>query len=238
MKNQLFLAALLGVMIFSCSPRNDGDSDNRFENVEEISGVSRLKISGVINLTLIQSDQESISIEGSEDLSERFKVSQQGDLLELELKEVKGNFFPDDKKLNVTLSISDLREFDFEGVGNIKTQSPFNVERILIRGEGVGNINLEFDANLIDANLDLMGNLTLKGKTDRFNLDNEGIGNIDASGLTAQKVDLRSSGIGRVAVHCEGELSLEVSGIGEVKYTGNPTVIKEDISGIGKVSRN
>ena len=237
MKTQLFAIAIVLCGILSCNPRNE-DSDNRFENVEEISGVSRLKISGVINLTLIQSDQESISIEGSEELSERFKVSQQGDLLELELKESKGNFFTDKKNLNVTLSIADLKEFEFEGVGNIKTQSAFNVERVNIRGEGVGNINLEFNADLIDADLDLMGNLTLKGKSERFNLENEGIGNIDASGLTAQYVDLKSSGIGRVSVHCEGELSLEVSGIGEVKYTGYPKVIKEDVSGIGKVSRN
>ncbi|MDX5339731.1 MAG: DUF2807 domain-containing protein [Cyclobacteriaceae bacterium] len=237
MKNQLFAFALICCGIFSCNPRNE-DSDNRFENVEEISGVSRLKISGVINLTLIQSDQESISIEGSQELSENFKISQQGDLLELELKESKPNFFTNEKNLNVTLSIADLKEFEFEGVGNIKTQSEFNVEKVLIKGEGVGNINLEFNASEIDADLDLMGNMTLKGRSDRFNLENEGIGNIDASGLTAQKVDLKSSGIGRVSVHCEGELSLEVSGIGEVKYTGNPTVIKEDISGIGKVSRN
>lgn len=237
MKTQLFIIAFVLGGLFSCRPREVEDSDNRFENVEEISGVSRLKISGVINLTLIQSDQESIHIEGSEELSERFNISQQGDLLELELKEIKGGLFKD-KRLDVTLSIADLREFEFEGVGNIKTQSSFQVDRIFIRGEGVGNINLEFQAERIDADLDLMGNLTLKGRTERFNLENEGIGNIDASALTAQYVDLKSSGIGRVAVHCEGELALEVSGIGEVKYTGYPKVIKEDVSGIGKVSRN
>lgn len=237
MKTQLFAIVLVLSGLASCNPRNVEDSDNRFENVEEISGVARLKISGVINLTLIQSENESISIEGSEELSEHFKISQQGDQLELELKDVKGSFFKD-KSLNVTLQIADLKELEFEGVGNIKTQSAFNVERISIRGEGVGNINLELNANQIDADLDLMGNMNLKGKSEQFYLDNEGIGNIDASGLKAQNVDLKSSGIGRVSVHCEGELSLEVSGIGEVKYTGHPKVIKEDVSGIGKISRN
>jgi len=237
MKTQLLLLAMILAGIFSCTPRNREDSDNRFEEVRDISGVSRLKISGIINLTLIQSDQESISIEGGQDLSDRLEIRQQGDLLELELEDAKGNFFKDEK-LDIVLSISDLKEFEFEGVGNIKTQSGFQVEDISIRGEGVGNINMDITADQIDADLNLMGNMTLKGKTERFNLENEGIGNIDASGLTAQNVDLKSSGIGRVSVHCEGELSLEVSGIGEVKYTGHPTVIKEEVSGIGKVSRN
>jgi hypothetical protein len=39
-------------------------------------------------------------------------------------------------------------------------------------------------------------------------------------------------------VFCEDELSITVNGIGSVNYSGNPKVIKEDVNGIGKVSRN
>lgn len=236
MKNQLLALLILGGSVFACSPRHEEDSDNRFEDVRDLSGVSRVKIKGVINLTLSQSDQESISIEGGEGVEKLLKIRQQGDLLELELED-DDEFFKN-KKLDITLSLADLNEFEFEGVGNIKTQSAFNVDQIKIHGEGVGNINLEFNADQIEAELNLMGNMNLKGKADQFKLENNGIGNIDASELTAQNVDLQSSGIGRVSVHCEGELSLEVNGIGEVKYTGHPTVIKEEVSGIGKVTRN
>lgn len=236
MKNQLWLSLLVGAMICSCSPRNNEDSDNRFEDEREIDGVSRLKISGVFNLTLIQSEDESILIEGSQDLSDRLKVRQQGDLLELSLED-DTEFFKD-QTLEVTLKISDLQDFEFEGVGNIKTASPFQVDAIRVHGEGVGNIRMEIQADQVQADLNLMGNMNLKGSAQDFQLRYEGIGNIDASELTAQNVDLNSSGIGRVSVHCENELSLEVSGIGEVKYTGNPTVVKENVSGIGRVSRN
>jgi hypothetical protein len=237
MKTQLLSFAVLTFAMLSCSPRTSDDSDNRFDEAKDLSGVSKLKISGVFNLNLSQSDMESISIEGSKELTERLKISQEGDLLILELEDVKGGFF-NDQKLEINLSISDLKNIEFEGVGNIKTQTPFEVKDISIQGDGVGNINMEIRANRIDAELNLMGNFYLKGKADRFNLENDGIGNIDASDLIAQNVKLISSGIGRVSVHCEGELSLEVSGIGEVKYTGNPKVIKDDVSGIGKVTRN
>ena len=236
MKNQLAVGLLAAAVLYSCSPRNNEDSDNRFEDVREISGVSRLKISGVFNLNLIQSDTESIQIEGSQDLSDRLIIRQQGDLLELELED-DNNLFKN-QKLEVNLSIADLKDFEFEGVGNIQTKSAFQVDQIAIHGEGVGNIQMDIQADQIQADLNLMGNMNLKGKADDFQLSYEGIGNIDASELTAQNVDLKSSGIGRVSVHCEGELSLEVSGIGEVKYTGNPTVVKENVSGIGRVSRN
>lgn len=237
MKTQLLSIAALALAVLSCSPRSQEDSDNRIEETRDISGVSRLKISGVFNVNLIQSDQESISIDGSQELSENLKITQEGDLLTLELEELKGGFFKD-QKLEVNLSISDLKSFEFEGVGNIKTQSAFDLEEISINGEGVGNISMEINANKIDADLNMLGNMNLKGKADLFNLKNEGIGNIDASELIVQDVNLQSSGIGRVAVHCEGEISLDVSGIGEIKYTGNPTVIKDNVSGIGRVNRN
>jgi len=86
--------------------------------------------------------------------------------------------------------------------------------------------------------LNFVGNMTLKGSADYFKLFNEGVGNIDASQFWVQKAEVNSSGIGMVSVHCEGELSLEVSGIGTVSYTGNPTIVYENISGIGKVNRN
>jgi hypothetical protein len=48
-------------------------------------------------------------------------------------------------------------------------------------------------------------------------------------------MELISSGIGKVDIHCEGNLSMTVDGIGKVTYSGNPNVIKKEVSGIGKV---
>lgn len=232
----LFLTALLGLLI-SCSSRQEGQSDNRFSEERKIDGVKRLKISGVFNLNLTQSDQESLSLDGNPEIAKKLKVTQEGDMLILELEELNSGLF-DDNELNVNLSVSDLRELEFEGVGNIKTTGNFSVESIKITGDGIGNLSLDIDAKDIDANLNMMGNMTLRGKAATTALKNEGIGNVDAAGLITQKLDLRSSGIGKVAVHCEGELSLQVDGIGAVSYSGNPTVIKEEVNGIGKVTRN
>lgn len=228
--------ALLFLSIFSCRER-DGSSDNRYDEVRDLSGVSKLKVKGVFNLMLTQSDQESIQIIGSQKLAEKLKINQNGDLLELTLEDVKGSFFEMDE-LEVRLTISDLESFEFNGVGNIETKNPFITDQTAIKGEGVGNLELEIESQQISADLNLVGSMKLKGESALLNITNEGIGNIDASQHNAEKVNLISSGIGRVAVHCTGELSLDVSGIGEVKYTGNPTVIKENVSGIGKVTRN
>ena len=109
------------------------------------------------------------------------------------------------------------------------------MDQVKITGEGVGNIEMDFQTEDLDAELNLVGKMTLKGKASKVAIKNEGIGNIDASQLIAQDMEVISSGIGKMDVHCEGDLSMIVEGIGKVTYSGNPNVIKKEISGIGKV---
>lgn len=233
MKPRFFLFLLAGLAMISCRP-NESGSDNRFSEERTIEGVSRLQISGVFNLHLTQSDKESLTIDGSPELAEKLKVTQEGDLLILEMEEFNTGFF-DKKELKVNLAISNLEEFQFDGVGNIQTTGTFIVDSVKINGEGVGNIELDFQTEKLGAELNLVGKMTLRGKSANVMIKNEGIGNIDASQLIAQDMEVTSAGIGKMEVHCEGNLSMVVEGIGKVIYSGNPNVIKKEISGIGKV---
>lgn len=233
MKARFFLLLLTGLAVGSCR-NSEGTSDNRYSEARELDGVSRLRINGIFNLYLTQSDQESITMYGSSELAEHLKITQDGDLLILEMEEFNSSIF-DNKELRVDLSIASLKEFEFDGVGNIQTTGSFIVDQVKINGDGVGNLKLEFEAQQLDADLNLVGKMELKGKADRVSIKNEGIGSIEASKLIAQDMDLVSSGIGKMDVHCEGNLSMKVDGIGKVTYSGNPNVTKKEVSGIGKV---
>jgi uncharacterized protein YdgA (DUF945 family) len=120
----------------------------------------------------------------------------------------------------------------------VKTNGTFIVDTLHIKGNGVGNLKLDLIANLLNADFDMVGNIDLSGKADRAIFTNNGVGNLDASQLRVQDLDLNSSGIGKAEVFCVGNLSLVVDGIGKVSYTGNPTIIKKEVSGIGKVEAN
>jgi hypothetical protein len=231
MKTNLFLFAL--VALLSCHP-SEKKQDYSITEERNLEGVTKLRISGVFNLYLTQSDQESLSMYGSSELADKLKITQQGDELILEMEEFNAGIF-DSKDLQVNLSIANLEEFEFEGVGNIQTTETFTVDSVWVRGDGVGNLDLEFQAKEMTVDLNMVGKMSLKGNADRVFLKNEGIGNLDASELVVQDMDLQSSGIGKVDVNCTGQLSLQVDGIGKVSYSGNPKLIKKEINGIGKV---
>jgi hypothetical protein len=229
---------LLTLAITSCTGNFSlKDSDKRHSHEQDLGDVTELKVSGIFNLYLSQGDKPSIHIDGDEDLVKKLKVNQNGESLELKFEELKNTFFGNSKP-DVYLTLSDLKVLEFDGVGNFKSQDTFKVDEIRMEGNGVGDILLRFEAKKIDAEFNLLGNLNLEGSADEIHLSNEGIGNIEASKLQAKSMTLVSSGIGKVSVHCTGELSITINGIGTVSYTGNPTVIKEEINGIGKVNRN
>lgn len=239
MRTNLLTPLLLMALIFqSCSLNFNRKSEESISDNREIEGTRKLRVNGVFNLYLSQGDEPLLRIEGDEEMTQKLKVTQNGEWLELDFEKVNENFFKSNSKLDVYLTLSELEEFAFEGVGNIKTEGPLNVEDISITGDGVGNLNLELQAKSINAVFSMLGNINLSGSVNSITLSNDGLGNVDASGLIAQTMDLKSSGIGRVAVHCEGDLSIIVDGIGTVSYEGNPNVIKEEINGIGKVMRN
>jgi hypothetical protein len=242
MKTYHYFLALAFLAVLSCTSRSSRERQESGENVTDerkLNGISEVKISGILNIYLKQGDNESIRVEGDEKAVALLEIVENGDVLEIGYKDednVKNIF--EDFTPDIYVTVSDLSKLSFEGVGNIQTESAFQVDGIIISGDGIGKIDLEIEANTIEATFNMMGNIILKGTVETISLSNEGMGKIDASKLISQKMTLNSSGIGLVEVYCEEELSITVNGIGSVNYSGNPKVIKEDINGIGKVNRN
>jgi len=234
MKNPILaILIFLFAILISCDP----PSEEEYYEKRELEEFSRLKLSGAFNVNISQADQQSLTIEGSSELAEKLEVIQEGDLLELKLR---GQDRSSSRKngLRISLTIVDLEELEFEGAGIIKTTHPLDLSDFQLIGKGVGNIELDLHAENVDAKLNFVGNMVLRGRADVLRIQNEGLGNINASKLVAGNVDLNSSGIGNISLHCEDELSLQVNGIGKVSYTGQPTIIREEISGMAKVTRN
>ena len=233
-----FLAIPLLFLSLSCTERNSFSSSDEIKEKKALTGVTRLKVDGVFSLTISQSDEESIEVEGDQAMVNKLLIDQEGELLSLKMEEDVEDSFFDDKNLKIHIHIKDLKEFNYEGVGNVKTNGLFKVADLKLIGNGVGNLELELDAQEIDADFDMVGNIKLRGKANRATFINNGIGNLNASELIVQNIYVNSSGIGNVEVNCVGDLSLVVDGIGKVSYSGNPRIIKKEVSGIGKVEEN
>jgi hypothetical protein len=110
-----------------------------------------------------------------------------------------------------------------------------DLNHITISGAGTAHItgikNDKFELNSTGA-----AKMDISGETKEVTLSNSGAGLIDAHSLRAAKADVKLSGAGQVEVFASDQLDVNISGVGRVKYSGQPKVVNKNISGIGTVS--
>lgn len=80
------------------------------------------------------------------------------------------------------------------------------------------------------------GQLTVAGRVERLNVDLVGQGAVDTRGVEAQDVDVSVGGAGTATVSAARSLSARITGVGDIRYLGNPAVTQE-VTGLGTVSR-
>jgi hypothetical protein len=231
------LGIFIAFIVSSCSiSREKSNITGDLVNQERtISDFSELEVRGIFNLYLSQGDRVALRIEAYEQTHEDISVLSRGEKLILDLEKDEKIF--GNKEINVYLTVKDLSRFEFDGVSVVKTEMPLKLNHLRLVGNGVGNTNLELIVKELDAEFNMVGNITLSGKAETVLLQNDGVGNLDASELITDFMTLESEGIGKVEVYCEKELSITVNGIGKVTYSGDAEIKKLKRNGIGKVEK-
>jgi hypothetical protein len=144
-----------------------------------------------------------------------------------------GNF----SKINVYITFKALERLQVEGVGNVYSNSQLHLDHFDLQTAGVGNTNLDLSCNYLTAKIDGVGNLSLKGTATEAILESNSVGNIKAFDLVTDKLTITQNGVGNAEVMAQKEIYISSSGLGNVKYKGDPIVKKLDDSGIGKVKK-
>ncbi|MEN6527342.1 MAG: DUF2807 domain-containing protein [Candidatus Polarisedimenticolia bacterium] len=77
--------------------------------------------------------------------------------------------------------------------------------------------------------------MDVAGKTDDLVIKITGAASIDAASLEAKRADVDVSGAGRVKVRATEALSAKVTGLGDIRYAGDPKTVERKILGAGHV---
>jgi len=92
-----------------------------------------------------------------------------------------------------------------------------------------------FSGDSFEFELSGAGSLRIDGKVDSLKLQVSGAGDIKARNLVAKNADVDLSGAGSADIHVTEKLVAEVSGVGSVKYWGDPKHTSKEVSGIGSI---
>lgn len=229
------IALSLMLMLASCVGQN---SKNMITKDFEVSDFKTLSLEVVAEVIFEQSATPYFSAQGNENLVEELEVSHQNNRLSIK-SDKQRRLFKDKGKLTLRIGSPSLNEIHQKGVGSFHLKGDFNAKSLHVKHTGVGSFTVD-NCKLEEFNLESqsVGTCRVKGKANSVFIESDGVGNIDCSDLISKNTKVISKGVGNLSIYAEEKLDIVVKGVGNVTYSGDPEVLKTDISGIGKVRQS
>lgn len=221
-------------MNFVSAQKLKGEGDVTKET-RSVASFDILENDGMVNITLIQADIESVIVEADRNLLPVIITKVKDNTLFISTKE--GAEIEKSTKLNVYVSFRDLKKLELNSVGNLSSQNQLKFNNLEIENNSVGNIDLNLDCNKLNIESNSVGNTVLTGKVNDFKIELNSVGNLKAFDLVAQKLDIESNAVGNAEVNSQKEISISQNGMGNITYKGEAIVKKLEKSGLGNVRK-
>ncbi len=173
-----------------------------------------LEVSGAFRINILSSQaKQSVKITGDENILPHIATTTSGNKVLIHSKK------PICTELGITLDISvgNLYALVSSGSDEVKVHDLHN-DRFSLLSEGSGDIELT-------------------GWSTRFDADISGSGDLESRGLKAQFTTLNISGSNSANVHASESLEVNIVGIADVYYSGNPKEVIKDILGAGSLNK-
>lgn len=226
----LGLVSLCGTGCIGTATDGEGEYQRQTRTMADFSKVD-LQLSGKVQIR--QGAQYAVVVEAQGNLMDHIETKLDGSTLVIKSKGNIGNA----KELHYFITMPKLNGVEVSGSGVVEVLDVFSPEDINFEISGSGRVQANVIAENVSADISGSGNLKLDGSADELDADISGAGEIGALGLAAKEVSVEISGSGSADVQALEVLELDLSGSGEVRYKGNPSRLKQDISGSGKVTK-
>lgn len=196
-----------------------------------VEGVLRVEMASIGDLAIEIGGEERLTIEAEENLLPYIESNVSGNKLTLETR--RGISIDPNEPVRYKLTVAALEEITVSGLGDV--QAPhLEAGRFRVRIPGSGNVTIaSLSADELDMQINGLGDVTIEaGQVDEQALDINGSGNYNARELECARADVSISGAGSATLWVREMLRVRISGAGNVRYFGDPSVSQE-ISGVG-----
>lgn len=232
MKRKINFSVYLLLMLTSCVFATDGSGKIATEtrSVEKFSGVE-LKSSA--NVYITQGETQEVKIEAEDNLLQYITAQVKNDELIIDCKENIHAHAP----INIYITVKEICLLELSGSGKIVTKNEITCDHMTLRLGGSGDLDVALKAQQLKATLAGSGTLNLRGSSAESMIRITGSGNINAQQLKTFTSSVNISGSGNTKVDVNNELTVSISGSGNVLYVTEPAKLTKIISGSGGVRK-
>ncbi|MDZ7742595.1 MAG: head GIN domain-containing protein [Bacteroidota bacterium] len=207
-----------------------------YTDIRDLPDFNRLWLKSIGNVILLKGESQEVKITSDQDVVGKIKTEVRDGELIIGIKDSIPLWFAGLPRLDIYISLKEIKSIRLTGVGRIRSEQDIHEEEISISNSGVGGIYLFLEATRTHTELSGVGEIELSGKTDVHNIKISGTGKIDALNFEAREVDIKNSGVGECVIGVREKLHVKSSGIGRIRYKGDPQVYASQ-TGLGGIER-
>jgi hypothetical protein len=233
----LLLPVCLGILTLGSCYKVDNDNylqkeilDNPgpiIEENREVGYFHSIKITGSFNLFIRKETTQSLRLEGESIILPLVATWVENG--ELFVEKNVSNI-----RVNVYVSMSEIRNFSIIGSSNIFGEEKFSTDTLHLSTIGSSIINLNVTANSIFSFIVGDSKIELNGSADYHETRLYGTGKLDALELEVPRYDVFVEDA-ECWIYVTEELNVVIDESGTVYYNGDPAVINSDITGTGQL---
>lgn len=198
-----------------------------------VKSFTELQFDGVFDVVIDQGDQEKVMVESN--YPDAIVASNEGKRLILNNAEIEGKCKDRNIYIVVYITVKDLSKIDLRGVSDV-TINNLKATNFKFDVSGVGDVKM--NASLVNFTLSYsgVGDFSISGSAGEAELNYSGVGDVHAYEFSVHSLNVNSSGVGNMYVYADEKISVLASGIGDVKYKGNPPSTNFIVSGVSTIS--
>lgn len=224
----LALIVLLGLQVSSLNAQDK-------KEIRKVAGFDKIGLAVPANLYLTQGSKNEVVIEADEDLLSKIETEVNGTSLDIKFE--KWYNYKGIGKINVYVTVKELKELDVSGSGDIIAKSAIKTGKLVFVISGSGSILIDdLSVNNVYAMVTGSGDVRIKGnsKADDLDVTVTGSGDFESENIEFKEGEMSITGSGSIRAHVTDKLDANITGSGRIYYKGNP-LIDADITGSGKI---
>jgi hypothetical protein len=226
----ILLLTTLSFSTISCIPHLRGNG--KVVKVERnISNFKAIEVSNGIDLSITQDSFEKVVVETDENIQKILKTEVEGEMLKIYLEE--GVLHA--KKLNVYVTLKQLKALDTSSGADAKSTGKINAEDLKINSSSGSEAKMEVSCQHLTARSSSGSNIKLSGTAQYLTADSSSGSEINGSSLVAEKADLSASSGADIDVQVTRELKAHASSGAGINVSGSPSVKETNSSSGGSV---
>lgn len=201
--------------------------------VRQVDSFDAIRFKAVGDVQITTGSGPALTIEADDNLLDKIQSEVTNGTLVISIE--KGFSLVPARGATYEISVPSLSELEVSGVGDLTIDS-LSEDEFTLSLSGVGDVTLtEVDLGALTVRYSGVGEVTISGTAESQDVKLSGVGSYHADDLKSTVATVSASGTGGATIWVTDELTVTASGIGVIKYWGEPPVTRITASGIGGV---